>query len=235
VRVDSGVYAGYAVPGSFDSLLAKLIAWGRDRDEALARARRALAEFQIEGVATVLPFARYVVTDPAFTAAAGPFGVHTRWIEEECTAEFEPAAAVAAPAAPRLTRMPLEIDGRLVEIGLPEGLLSRLAGGSAGGGHADWAGAGALADGNEAARNSGAGEQASAIPNPNVLLAPFTGTLTAWKIEAGTLVTEGDTVAVIEAMKMEVPVKAARSGTLQQSIEAGRGVLAGAEIGSITE
>lgn len=225
VRIDSGVYTGYAVPGSFDSLLAKLIVWGRDREQALARARRALAEFQIEGVATVLPFARHVVTDPAFTAPAGSFGVHTRWIEEECLAEFEPAAAVAAPTAPHLTRMPLEIDGRLVEIGLPEALLSRLTGGSADGGHADWGGA----------RVDSAGEQASVIPNPNALLAPFAGTLTAWKVEAGTLVTEGDTVAVIEAMKMEVPVRAARSGTLQQSIEAGSSVLAGAEVGTISE
>ncbi|WP_205881272.1 acetyl/propionyl/methylcrotonyl-CoA carboxylase subunit alpha [Leucobacter viscericola] len=220
VRVDSGVYAGYAVPGSFDSMLAKLIIWGKDREQALARARRALDEFQIEGVATVLPFDRYVVTDPAFTAASGRFGVHTRWIEEECTATFEPAAAVAAPAAPRLTRMPLEIDGRLVEIGLPEALLSRLASGS-----------GQSLEAGSPADAGAAGGAAQA--DPNAVLAPFTGTLSAWKVDAGAQVAEGDTVAVIEAMKMEVPVKAPRSGILRHSVAPGTNVSASAEIGVI--
>ena len=219
VRVDAGVYAGYTVPGSFDSMLAKLIVWGADREQALARSRRALAEFTITGVATVIPFDRYVVTDPAFTAEDGDFGVHTRWIEEECTAEFEPATAVATPAAPRLTRLPIEIDGRLVELGLPESLLSRLEVGGA-------SPAGATADG--AASAAGAGEQA-----PGAVLAPFAGTLASWQIDDGAAVSAGDTIAVLEAMKMEVPVKATAAGTLRHSAPAGAVVAAGAAIGVV--
>ncbi|HON30743.1 MAG TPA: biotin carboxylase N-terminal domain-containing protein, partial [Ottowia sp.] len=90
VRVDTGFGAGSTVPGSYDSLLAKLIVTGATRDQALARARRALAEFEIEGVASVLPFHRAVVADPAFTAKDS-FQVHTRWIETEMQARFEPA------------------------------------------------------------------------------------------------------------------------------------------------
>lgn len=120
------------MPGTFDSLLGKLVVWGRDRTEALERSRRALSEFEISGVATVLPFGRYIVTEPAFIGSGSGFGVHTRWIEEECTATFEPAAIVAAPGRAGLHRLPLEIDGRLVEVGIPDALLSRL--GAAGGG-----------------------------------------------------------------------------------------------------
>ena len=117
------------------ALLGKLVVWGRDRTEALERSRRALSEFEISGVATVLPFDRYIVTEPAFIGSGSGFGVHTRWIEEECTATFEPAAIVAAPGRAGLHRLPLEIDGRLVEVGIPDALLSRLgaAGARAGG------------------------------------------------------------------------------------------------------
>ncbi|KAB1659554.1 ATP-grasp domain-containing protein [Pseudoclavibacter chungangensis] len=216
VRLDSGVREGYVVPGSFDSMLAKLIVHGADREQALARARRALREFVIEGVATVLPFDRHVVTDPAFTAPDGRFGVHTRWIEEECDATFEPAEAVPTPGAPRLVRMPIEIDGRLAEIGLPESLLSRLS-------TAEGTGfAGAADDGADA-------EQA----DPGALLAPFDGTLSAWKVEDGAEVEENETVAVVEAMKMEVPIRAPRAGTLTQLVAAGDAVAAGAELGSV--
>ncbi|GAA1315280.1 acetyl/propionyl/methylcrotonyl-CoA carboxylase subunit alpha [Leucobacter albus] len=243
VRVDTGVYAGYTVPGSFDSMLAKLIVWGKDRDEALRRSRRALAEFHIDGVATVLSFDRHVVTDPAFVAADGAFGVHTRWIEEECTAEFEPAAAVAPPGAPRFARMPIEVDGRILELGLPESFLARLeagaaalggrVGGGAGAGGADGAGAGGTGDlggsgfglGSSGAGGSGSGAGA--------LVAPFAGTLASWKADDGALVAAGDTIALLEAMKMEVPVKAAASGTLRHGAAAGTALAAGATLGSI--
>src|SRR6202020_1928953 len=84
VRVDSGIVANSVIGGAFDSLLAKLIVWGESRDEALARSRRALAEFTVDGMATALPFHRAVVSDPAFAPAGGAtFTVHTRWIETE--------------------------------------------------------------------------------------------------------------------------------------------------------
>lgn len=216
VRIDSGVYAGYAVPGSFDSMLAKLIVWGTDREQALARSRRALAEFEIAGVATVLPFDRHVVNDPAFTAVDGQFAVHTRWIEEECAAEFEPAQAVAVPGAPRLTRLPIEIDGKLVELGLPETLLARLT-------------TSTLAT--ESAYPAAAAAEAAA----GSVTAPFASNLVAWKIEDGARVVVGDTIVVLEAMKMEVPVKADRAGTLRHGALAGAAVAAGEPIGHIEE
>ncbi|MGO2139700.1 MAG: biotin carboxylase N-terminal domain-containing protein [Leucobacter sp.] len=231
VRVDSGVYQGYTVPGSFDSMLAKLVVWGADRDEALRRSRRALAEFVVEGVSTVLPFHRSVVADDAFTAPGGAFGVHTRWIEEESTAEFEPATAVAAPGVPRLTRLPIELDGKIVELGLPESLLARLETGAvtqgAGASGAD-AGAAGGADAS-AAGNAGVGAGTTA----GALTAPFASTLASWSFADGAVVQAGDTVALLEAMKMEVPVKAPVAGMLRHGAERGSALAAGAAIGNI--
>ncbi len=90
VRVDEGYRAGMTVPGAFDSLIAKIIVSGADRETAIARSRRALAELVVEGMPTVVPFHRAVLDDPAFTAADGQFGVHTRWIETEFSGEIPP-------------------------------------------------------------------------------------------------------------------------------------------------
>ncbi len=217
VRLDAGFAAGQIVPGTFDSLLGKLIVWGRDRDEALERSRRALSEFEISGVATVLPFDRYIVTAPAFVGSGDGFGVHTRWIEEECTATFEPAELAPAPGQPRLNRVPMEIDGRRVEVGLPDALLARLG-----------AAAGAPGGAESAEDASAAG-----ATDPGALLAPFSGTLSAWKAEDGATVAEGETVAIVEAMKMEVPVKAPRGGTLRQSAAAETNVAAKQVLGTV--
>lgn len=218
VRLDSGFGAGQTIPGSFDSLIAKLVIWGRDRDEALARARRALGEFAVEGVATVLSFDRFVVEDPAFTAAGeSGFAVHTRWIEEECTADFTEAASIASAGEPGLTRLPIEIDGRRAVIGLPSALLSRL--GVNGGGATSTGESGA----------SGADE----LADPGAVVAPFAGTLSSWKFEEGATVSEGDTVAILEAMKMEVPVKAPRGGTLCRAATEGESLAAGATLGTV--
>ena len=100
VRVDEGYLAGMTVPGSFDSLVAKIIVSGADRTQALARSRRALAELVVEGMPTVTPFHRAVLDDPAFVAADGHFGVHTRWIETEFSGVIEPYAGPAAEAEP---------------------------------------------------------------------------------------------------------------------------------------
>ena len=121
VRVDTGFGAGSTVPGSYDSLLAKLIVTGATRDQALARARRALAEFEIEGVASVLPFHRAVVADPAFTAKDG-FQVHTRWIETEMQARFEPAPRPDAEDGAPVVRSFIEIDGRRLRLGLGDAM-----------------------------------------------------------------------------------------------------------------
>ena len=211
VRVDSGVHAGAVVPGSFDSLMAKLIVTGATRAQALARARRALAEFRIEGLPTVLPFHRAVLQQPDFIGDDG-FRVHTRWIETDF-AETLAAAVRAEPQAPEpLQRTAIEIDGRRVALGLPAVLLRGLAAGAPG----------AAAPALEAT-----------TADPAAVAAPIAGTLQAWKVEDGAEVTEGETLAVMEAMKMEMQVTAHRSGRLTRQAEAGKHAAAGSVIARI--
>src|SRR5690606_30446552 len=102
VRLDAGVEPGSVIGQNFDSMLAKLIVTGADRTQALERSRRALAEFEVDGIATVLPFHRAVVDDPAFAPADPdvPFSVHTRWIETEWNNTVEPYAGAAAAPDP---------------------------------------------------------------------------------------------------------------------------------------
>ena len=206
VRLDSGVATGSVVPGSFDSLMAKLIVTGADRSEALDRAARALREFRIEGVASVLPFHRLVLDHPDFRAEGGGFNVHTRWIEtdfaETLAAAMAPHARVAPVPAPRMLRLPVEIDGRRHELALPASLLA--------GTHTQGAGDADADDG---------GSQAPA--DPAILPAPVAGTLTLWQVEDGATVTEGQVIAVIEAMKMETRIAAHRAGTLHRQADTG--------------
>ncbi|MEV5205837.1 ATP-grasp domain-containing protein, partial [Streptomyces sp. NPDC053720] len=93
VRLDAGVESGSVIGPAWDSLLAKLIVTGATRQQALQRAARALAEFNVEGMATAIPFHRAAVTDPAFTSE--PFHVHTRWIETEFVNDIKPFTATA--------------------------------------------------------------------------------------------------------------------------------------------
>ncbi len=132
VRVDSGIESATVIGGNFDSLLAKLIVVGADREEALARARRALAETQVDGMATALPFHRAIVADPAFAPAdpAQPFSVHTRWIETEFDNQippYETAAATDEEAEPRQTVV-VEVGGKRLEVSLPANLAAAGAG-----------------------------------------------------------------------------------------------------------
>lgn len=239
VRFDTGFTEGQTIPGTFDSLIAKLVVWGKDRDEALARSRRALGELVITGVATVVPFSRYVVTEPAFTATGeAGFAVHTRWIEDECTQTFTPADAVPEPAAGGMTRFPVEINGWMREIGLPTTLLAGLghAAGAAGGvAGAAGAGGGATSGGLDG-HGAGAGAAAAAAAAAaGAVVAPFAGTLSSWSVADGETVSEGETVAILEAMKMEVPVAAPRAGVLSHGVAAGEQVAAKAAIGVIEE
>jgi len=192
VRVDTGFGAGSTVPGSYDSLLAKLIVTGATRDQALARARRALAEFEIEGVASVLPFHRAVVADPAFTAKDS-FQVHTRWIETEMQARFEPAPRPDAEDGAPVVRSFIEIDGRRLRLGLPAGLALGVGAGSA----------------------PPAASPAAATADPGDVLAPLTGSLVRWHRESGEQVDAGEVIATLEAMKMETAVSAPCAGTLE--------------------
>jgi acetyl-CoA/propionyl-CoA carboxylase biotin carboxyl carrier protein len=198
IRIDSGVEAGSVIGGQFDSLLAKLIVTGRDRDHALARARRALAELQIEGVPTVVPFHRQVVVHPDFIGDGKTFTVHTRWIDDE----FLPAAEAAA-AADGDGRLPakvtIEFGGRPYTVALPG--LPLLEGASA------------------AYVLSGLRERSSTIAarslrGPSVV-SPMQGTIVRVAVEEGQSVAAGDLIAVVEAMKMENPVKAHGAGVIR--------------------
>lgn len=215
VRLDSGVAAGSVIPGSFDSLMAKLIVSGATREQALQRARRALAEFQIEGVASVLPFHRAVVQDPAFTAEQG-FGVHTRWIETEMQQDWLPAPRPDAVAETPLQRCYIEIDGKRVRLGLPALLLPGLS-----------------AAGGVAAPVAGQPASAGAL-QPGEVAAPMAGSLVAWKVDDGAQVAEGAVLALMEAMKMETAITATASGTLQQVATAGALLQAGQVVARIT-
>ncbi|VTU13347.1 Biotin carboxylase [Variovorax sp. SRS16] len=213
VRVDSGVVAGSTVPGTFDSLMAKLVVVGATREQAMARARRALKEFRIEGLPTVLPFHRAVMMHPDFVSGDA-FKVHTRWIETDF-ANGEPAALRPEPLPDTtLMRTAIEVDGRRMSLGLPPQLLRGLSVASAGGASPAPAGAAPAMD-------------AAAVA------APVSGTLQGWKVADGEEVEAGCVIAVMEAMKMEMQVLAHRSGRIAMFAATGGFVAAGATIAAI--
>ncbi|WP_150236639.1 acetyl/propionyl/methylcrotonyl-CoA carboxylase subunit alpha [Nocardiopsis quinghaiensis] len=203
VRVDTGCEAGFTVPQAFDSMVAKLIVTGRTRTEALQRSRRALAEFEVGGMPTVIPFHEAVVEDPAFAPAdpAREFGVHTRWIETEFDNRIEPWSGVPGEAgeAERET-VTVEVGGKRVDVVLPAGLGASAAAPAAGGGSRR----------KRASRRGGG----AAVAGGDALVSPMQGTVVKLVAEEGAQVAEGDTVVVIEAMKMEQPLNAHKAGTV---------------------
>ena len=218
VRVDAGVEAGSVIGGNFDSLLAKIIITGADRTEALERARRALDETVVEGIATVLPFHRLVVRDPAF---AGDFRVHTRWIETEWAGDVRPfaGASTAEPAGERETVV-VEVGGKRLEVSLPTSLFA--------------GGTGGATSPRPAARRSTTRQAATPEGGASALVAPMQGTVVKVAAHDGDTVQEGDVVVVVEAMKMEQPLVAHRSGTVAGlTVEVGAPVTAGTTICTI--
>jgi acetyl-CoA/propionyl-CoA carboxylase biotin carboxyl carrier protein len=229
VRLDSGVESGSVIGGQFDSMLAKLIVTGANRDEALARSRRALAEFDIEGLATVVPFHRAVVSDPAFIGDGEGFTVHTRWIETEWDNKIEPFTGGAPldeeDALPR-QKVVVEIGGRRVEVSLP-GDLAIGNGGAA-------AGAAGVIRKKPKPRKRGA--QAGAAASGDSVTAPMQGTVVKVAVEEGQTVATGDLIVVLEAMKMENPVTAHKDGTITGlSVEAGTAVTQGTVLAEIKD
>ncbi|MFD6953797.1 biotin/lipoyl-containing protein, partial [Nocardiopsis sp. NPDC060348] len=202
VRVDTGCEVGFTVPQAFDSMVAKLIVTGRTRTEALERSRRALAEFTVGGMPTVIPFHQAVVSDPAFAPAeAGrEFGVYTRWIETEFDNRVEPWSGTPgeAPEAGRET-VTVEVGGKRIDVVLPAGLGASAAAPAAGGGRRK-----------RTARRGGG----SAAASGDALVSPMQGTVVKLVAEEGAQVAEGDPVVVIEAMKMEQPLNAHKSGVV---------------------
>ena len=200
VRLDAGFQAGDVIGGNFDSLLAKLIVTGASREEALERSRRALDEFQIEGIATALTFHRVVVRDPAFaTDDDTPFRVHTRWIETEFDNQIPAYSGAAADIAEPEERhaVTVEVGGKRLEVVLPGEI-------SFGGG----ASAGPKKSPKRAAKKAGSAASGDAVA------APMQGTIVKVAVEEGQAVAAGDLVVVLEAMKMEQPLTAHKAGTV---------------------
>jgi acetyl-CoA/propionyl-CoA carboxylase biotin carboxyl carrier protein len=219
VRVDSGIEPNSVIGGAFDSLLAKLIVTGETRIEALERARRALDEFVVDGMATALPFHRAVVRDEAFTAE--PFTIFTRWIETEFDNQIEPFGGAASEDEPDLPRetIVVEVGGKRLEVSLPGGF------GAGGGGSAK-----------KAAPKRSAGKKSGAAASGDSLTAPMQGTIVKVAVSDGDTVEAGQTVVVLEAMKMEQPLTAHKAGTISGlSAEVGAVVTSGTVICEIKD
>ncbi|MFK0254325.1 acetyl/propionyl/methylcrotonyl-CoA carboxylase subunit alpha [Streptomyces sp. NPDC090445] len=225
VRLDAGVESGSVIGPAWDSLLAKLIVTGATREQALQRAARALAEFEVEGMATAIPFHRAVVVDPAFAPVDGtPFKVHTRWIETEFVNEIPAFAAPVADEAdeePGRETVVVEVGGKRLEVSLPSSLGMTLA---------RTAAAGGAKPKRRVAKKSGP------AASGDTLASPMQGTIVKVAVEEGQQVNEGDLVVVLEAMKMEQPLNAHRSGTIVGlTAEVGASLTSGATICEIKD
>lgn len=216
IRVDSGVTTGSTVPGAYDSMMAKLIVHGSTREQAIRRARQAFRELVIEGVASVAPFHQAVLEHPDFV---DDFAVHTTWIEQDFAGDFERSYIYADHSADQpLTRFGIELDGKRVELGLPAQLLTQMAASTHLG---EWT------------RESG-DTSADTNTTENTVTSPYTGNFVTWKVTDGETVEEGQTVAVIEAMKMESNIVAPAAGTVEcEAFSAGDDIAAGAIIARI--
>ncbi|WP_313022119.1 biotin carboxylase N-terminal domain-containing protein [Mobilicoccus sp.] len=209
VRLDSGIEQGDVISGQFDSMLAKLIVTGSTRQQALERSRRALAEFEVEGMPTALTFHRVVVDDPAFAPEGeDPFTVHTRWIETEFDNTIEPYSGPTADAASEEAdrhKVVVEVGGKRLEVSLPGDLAIGNGGGGGGGG---------TTARRKAPRRSSAGGRGGGAASGDSLTAPMQGTIVKLAVEEGATVAEGELVIVLEAMKMEQPINAHKSGVI---------------------
>jgi len=205
VRVDSGVAEGDEISGSFDSMLAKLIVTGATREQALERSRRALAEFEVGGLPTVIPFHRVVVEDPAFAPAEGPFSIYTRWIETEFDNQIPAWDGEPQNAAPATARhsVVVEVNGKRVEVTLPDRITQP---GSAAGRPANA----------PTSRRSHQGGGASTGASGDSLKSPMQATVVKVAVEEGQEVVKGDLVVVLEAMKMEQPLQAHKDGRIEK-------------------
>lgn len=217
VRMDAGYVNGQTVPGEFDSLIAKLIVTGATREQAIERSRRALAEFTVDGMPTVIPFHRSVLADPAYTAENGSFDVYTTWIESDYDNQLEPYSGAQDTAeAGERERVTVEVDGRRLEVVLPAGLDA----------------------GTQSSKKTkrGAGKKSGAAVSGDSLTSPMQGTVVKLAVGDGDEVAEGDHVIVIEAMKMEQPITAHKAGVVTGlAAEVGATISAGEVIADIKD
>lgn len=199
VRIDGMLQPDYEVPGSYDSLVAKLVAWGHDRSEALQRLKQALKEYKIEGVTTLLPFYRWLLTQPDFLA--GHFT--TSFLAEHFQPELLPATQLTAgPELPGSKRQQLELllNGKRFEVAvyLPEGQQ-------------------VSTDPNSRSlpKKPGSSKAKSPTGNANQIISPMAGTLVKINAVVGASLEQGQVACVIESMKMENDILAARSGKIK--------------------
>ncbi len=217
IRVDSGVVSGDVISGNFDSMMAKLIVTGKDRDQALERARRALEEMQVHGLPTVLPFHRLIVSDPAFTAKSGKFEVHTRWIETEWSNPLEPWSGQQEqlPTPTQMKDLVVEVEGKRVTVSVPRYLVT--------GESSSAPKIHRRKKSHQASTHTGA--------KGNSLVAPMQATVVKLSVQDGQSVQEGELVVVLEAMKMEQPLTAHRAGKVSNiAVSVGATISAGTRI-----
>jgi acetyl-CoA/propionyl-CoA carboxylase biotin carboxyl carrier protein len=199
VRVDTGVQSGDVISGSFDSMVAKLIVTGATREEALQRSRRALAEMEVHGLPTVLPFHQKIVNEPAFTGETGKFGVYTRWIETEWNNDIPAWNGIGdlpGEAGPR-NNVVVEVNGKRIEVSLPAHLGGSVSNTSAG-----------AAPKRKSHGLAGVGKSGKAV------VADMQSSVVKIAVAEGDVVEEGQTIIVLEAMKMEQPIKAHKAGKI---------------------
>jgi len=226
VRLDAGYSQGQAVPREFDSLIAKLIVTGADRRQAIERARRALDEFVVTGIATALPFHRSMVRDRAFAPdGASPPSVHTRWVEtgfDNQIPAYDGPVLSEEPAARE--RVIVEVEGKRVHLVLPV---------------LNWPAPSVVSAARPASPRRGGpagGRSGRRAPSGDALIIPMQGTIVKLAVQDGAFVAAGDTVAILEAMKMEQPVTAHKAGTVSGlAAVAGETVSAGSVICDIKD
>ena len=188
VRVDAGFRNGDVIGGNFDSLLAKLIVTGATRKEAIERARRALAEFEVGGLATAIPFHRAILEDPAYTEN---FKIYTSYIENEFKNDIPAFQSAVADVQTKVAaeKLVAEVNGKRFEILVhaPEPVVKR----------------------HRAKQASAAGASGTGLASP------MQGTVVKIAVTEGQQVSAGDLIIVLEAMKMEQPLNAHRDGVIK--------------------
>lgn len=217
IRIDSGVVSGDVISGNFDSMMAKLIVTGENRQQALQRARRALAEMQVHGLPTVLPFHRIICSEPAFVAENGKFDVHTRWIETEWNNPLQAWTGQQEDlrVSPAMREVVLEVEGKRLSVSVPRYLIT---------GEAE-----RLPSMHR--RKRGAQSASHTGAKGNSLLAPMQATVVKLAVADGAAVQEGELIVVLEAMKMEQPLTAHRAGVVKNiAVEVGATISAGTRI-----
>jgi len=213
VRVDAGFKQGDVIGGNFDSLLAKLIVTGSNRKEAIERAKRALSEFEVDGIATAIPFHKAVLNDLAFAPkdSLQKFSVYTSWIENEFKNEIpEYVDNSKSSLIDDRSTLVFELNGKRIEVTMPKGLSS----------------AGVKQKKPPVARHQ---RTNLGSLDSDAVQSPMQGTLVKIAVEDGQKVNQGDLLFVIEAMKMEQPISAHKSGVVSElSVEVGASVANGA-------